>query len=93
MGLKWPYRRQRVTQMADFDFLTALDSRYISTGNDVISYFQSTANRISVSIFGQVRIVISRYWFNQFLKKFAVLKTVIQGLHFLLLTYSTFFAD
>ena len=61
MGLKWPYRCLRVTQMADFDFLgnykasslkiehvIALDSLYMLTGNDVTNYFRSEANRTNV---------------------------------------------
>ena len=38
---------------------TALVSFYISTGNDVTSYFWSTANGISVSIWGLVRVTLS----------------------------------
>ena len=38
----------------------ALDSLYILTGNDVISYFRSAANRINVVILGYVRVAISR---------------------------------
>ena len=38
----------------------ALDSLYISTGNDVIIYFQSAPNRINVFILGQIRVAVSR---------------------------------
>ena len=38
----------------------ALESLYISTGNDFINYFQSAANRTNVYILGHVRVVISR---------------------------------
>ena len=73
MGLRWAYRRLHVRQMADFDFLQnyeswqfqnltdiALDSLYISTGNDVARYFRSAENRIKVFILGQFRVAISR---------------------------------
>ena len=45
-----------------------------------------------VFILGQVRVVISRQWFNQFWKSFVVLETVIQGLHFLLYNLLDIFA-
>ena len=38
----------------------ALDILYILTGNDVINYFWSAANRTNVFILGQVRVTISR---------------------------------
>ena len=38
----------------------ALGNLYISTGNDVINYFRSQANRSTVYIFGHVRVAISR---------------------------------
>ena len=38
----------------------ALDSLYISTGDDVIIYFRSAANRINGFIFGHVQVAISR---------------------------------
>ena len=38
----------------------ALDTLYISTGNDVINYFRSEVNRTNVYIFGHVRVTISR---------------------------------
>ena len=37
----------------------ALDSLYISTGNDVINYFRSAANRTNVFILAYVRFAIS----------------------------------
>ena len=46
----------------------ALDSLYISTGNDIIIYFQSAAKRISVFILGQVLVVIYRQLFSRFQK-------------------------
>ena len=38
---------------------------YISGGNDVISYFQSAANRTSVLILGHVQLEISRFIFSE----------------------------
>ena len=38
----------------------ALDSLYISAGNDVINYFRPEANRTNVYILGHVRVAISR---------------------------------
>ena len=46
----------------------ALYSFYIWTGNDVIIYFQSAANRINVLIFDHVLVEISRLWFSRFHK-------------------------
>ena len=42
----------------------ALKSVYILTGNDVINYFRSEANRINVYILGQVQVAIPRYWLS-----------------------------
>jgi len=38
----------------------ALDSLYISTGNDVTSYFRSAANQTNVQMFGDILVAISR---------------------------------
>ena len=38
----------------------ALDSLYISTGNDVFAYLRQAANRINVFILGQVPVAITR---------------------------------
>ena len=56
---------------------------YIFTGNDVINYFLSAANRINVFNLCHVRIVIDfSITVRPILKKFTVLETVVQGLHF-----------
>ena len=49
------------TRASNFKFYpnVALDSLYISTGNDIIIYFQSASNHISVFILGHVRVAIS----------------------------------
>ena len=38
----------------------ALDTVYISTGNDIMNYFRSEENRTNVQILGPVRVAISR---------------------------------
>ena len=50
------------TRASDFKFCrnVAADSLYISTGNDVMSYFQSAVNRTNVYILGHVLVTISR---------------------------------
>ena len=49
-------------RVSDFKIyhMSALDSVDISTGNDVINYFRSEANRTNVEILGHVRVAISR---------------------------------
>ena len=73
MGLKWTYRRHALHKWLilifsetanassfEIQHVVALDSLYISTGNDVTSCFQSAENRINVFILGQVWVAISR---------------------------------
>ena len=60
-----------------FNMAQALDSLYISTGNDFNSYFWSTANRINVFILGRDFSITVQ----PILQKFTVWETVIQGLH------------
>ena len=45
------------------------ESLHIFTGNRVINYFRSTANRINVLILCYVRVTISQLQFNQFRKR------------------------
>ena len=70
----------------------AIDSLNIFTGNDVIGYFRSVANRtnmfILVSSLGRDFSIIVQ----PMLKKFTVLKTVIQGLHFFMRNMLDIFA-
>ena len=63
---------------------------YISTGNDVTSYFGSPTNRIIVFILG--RDIDDGSTDEPILKKFTVLEIVVQGLHFLMWNILDIFA-
>ena len=70
------FRRRR------HEMILALHSLYIFTGNDVTGYFRSAVNRINALILGHVLGRDFSITAQPILKKFTVLKTVIQGLHF-----------
>ena len=60
---KWFYLNiPETVRASDFKICrkVALNSLYFSTGNDVINYFLSAANRTNVLTFGHVRVAISR---------------------------------
>ena len=75
MGLKRTNRRLHITQMADLDFLSKTteasspqfhrivipDGIYITTGNDVITYFRSAPNRVHAT--GAVTDFDAPKWF------------------------------
>ena len=62
--------------------MAALHSLYISTGNNVINYFRSAANRTKAKIFWSCSGHDSSIIAIPILKRFTVLETVIQGLYF-----------
>ena len=71
-----------ISKLLDFKInrKVALDSLYISAGNDVINYFRSVANRINVFIFGSYSGRDFSIIIRPIPKMFTVLETVIQGL-------------
>ena len=62
--------------------MVALDSLYISTGNDVINYFQSEANRTNVKNFGSCSGRDFSINVQPILKMFTVVEIIVQVLHF-----------
>ena len=68
----------------------ALNSLYRSTGNYVITYLRSAANRINVLILGQFRLAISRQQFNRLHKSLQFGKEYFKRFIFCDVTHQTF---
>ena len=70
-------KSRKALTLAPSKYNATLDSLYISTKNDVITYFQSAANQIQVFIFGHAGVTISIIS-----QRFTVLEMTVQLLNF-----------